>query len=108
MSKFLSYICAFLCVVIFIYYQKNNMLTTKNTALKTDIQQLSQELDIYKQQIKFTEEEIKKRDERELEASRQRQELEELAKQSTEPCWNHNISDSDPILIRLRADRVRL
>lgn len=104
MSKILSYICVFLCLVIFIYYQKSSALETKNTALKTDIQQLSQELDIYKQQVKFTEEELKKRDERELEASIRRQELEELAKQSSEPCWNRNIPDTDPVLVRLREN----
>lgn len=104
MSKILSYICVFLCLVIFIYYQKSNTLTLKNNELKTDVQQLSQELDIYKQQVKFTEEEFKKRDENELEASKRRQELEELAKQSSEPCWNRNISDTDPVLVRLRSD----
>ncbi|MEE0060521.1 MAG: hypothetical protein UE295_06815 [Acutalibacteraceae bacterium] len=104
MAKILSYICVFLCLVIFIYHQAYNKLTSKKNELEQDITEITQEKDLLKQQLSFIENEIEERNKNALEVSKRNEELEKLVATSKESCWSRIISSTDPILIRLRKD----
>lgn len=90
-------IIIFLCVVLGFYVLKDIRNQTHITALETQNNAL-------RGNNKFMEGEIEKRNQNALEVSRRNQELEALAKLSSEPCWNKRISASDPILVRLKMN----
>ena len=90
-------IIIFLSVALGFYVLKDIRNQTQITALSTENSAL-------RGNKNFLEKEIEKRNQNAMEVSKRVTELEELAKLSSEPCWNKRISDSDPVLVRLQAN----
>lgn len=87
-------IIAVLGVVLGFYVFKDIRNQTKITALSTENNALRGNLN-------FMEKEIERRNRNAVEVSKRNQELEEMAKHSSEPCWHRVIPANDTVLVRL-------